>query len=211
MAKNVKTRKPLTARTKGSVALVILLALVVFVSCLAVGGMKLDSEGVKILLPWVPVSAENWPASLPLSRALGGGYYAEYTASAAEGADQAAEMKKAADVMQDRLNRWGLTDAKVSAKDNVLRVELPKLSEDNLNAALSLAATPAKFEFSFNGEVFMTEEHIKEAGIGYADETGTSYAVGLTTTEEGKQLLADATAANIGQQMTLTRDGVQHA
>ncbi|MBE5784037.1 MAG: hypothetical protein E7329_12080 [Clostridiales bacterium] len=209
MAKTTKTHKPMTARSKGSIALVVLLALVVFVSCLAVGGMKLDSEGVKILLPWVPVSAENWPDSLPLSRALGGGYYMEYTAVAGEGADQAAEMKKAASIMQERMVMRGVTDAKVTVKDaSTLRLELPILDEETMNAVIDLAVAPAKFEFSFGGEVFMTNEHIKEAGIGYADQTGTSYAVALTTTEEGKQLLADATAAHIGEEMTLTRDGV---
>ena len=209
MAKTTKMRKPMTARSKGSIALVILLALVVFVSCLAVGGMKLDSEGVKILLPWVPVSAENWPDSLPLSRTLGGGYYMEYTAVAGEGADQAAEMKKAASIMQERLAGRGITDAKVTVKDDsTLRIELPNLDEETMNAAINLAVAPAKFEFSFGGEVFMTDEHIKDAGVGYADQNGTSFAVAVTTTEEGKQLLADATAAHIGEQMTLTRDGI---
>lgn len=209
MAKTQMTRKPMTARSKGAITLVILLALVVFVSCLSVGGMKLDSEGVNILLPWVPVSAENWPDSLPLARNLGGGHYVEYTAKADENADLAQEAQKAAGIIRERLVMRGVTDAKVTVKeDNGLRIEMPKMDADELNAALAMAVAPAKFEFSFNGEVFMTGDHIKEAGVGYADQNGTSFAVALTTTEEGKQLLADATSAHIGEQMTLTCDGV---
>ena len=75
MSKTAKTRKPMSARSKGLIALILLAALTVFVSCISIGGMKLDGEGVNILLPWVPVSSESWPASLPLSRALGGGSY----------------------------------------------------------------------------------------------------------------------------------------
>lgn len=209
MAKTMKTRKPLTARHKGLIALVLLLALTVFVSCLAVGGMKLDKEGVNILLPWVPVSAENWPDSLPLDRTLGGGTYAEYTASAVEGEDLSANLKEAAEIVEKRLEQR-IADAKVTViGENTLRIELPDMKQDEADDILAMAVAPAKFTFAFDdGVVFMTEEHIASAGVGLADETGTSYAVGLTTTEEGKQLLAEATAAHIGSNLTLSRDGV---
>lgn len=209
MAKTMKTRKPLTARHKGLIALVLLLALTVFVSCLAVGGMKLDKEGVNILMPWVPVSAENWPDSLPLDRTLGGGLYAEYTASAAEGEDLAAKVKEAAEVIETRLS-MRTADAKVTViGENTLRIELPDMKQKDADAIFAMAVAPAKFTFAFDdGVVFMTEEDIANAGVGYADNTGTSYSVGLTTTEEGKQKLADATSAHIGSNLTLSRDGV---
>ena len=43
--------------------------------------------------------------------------------------------------------------------------------------------------------------------MGYANQNGTSYALGVNTTEEGKQKLADATTANVGSQISIYRDG----
>lgn len=214
MSKAMKARKPMSAKSKGAICLALLLALTIFVSWIGIGGMKLDSEGVNILLPWVPVSSENWPASLPLSRALGGGSYVEFTAALPEGSEEGASiqdaLKAAAEIMKERLDSKGLTDAAVTVKeDNILRVELPKLEADDLASVIAMVSAPAAFEFrTADGETFMTGEHIKQAGVGYADNSGSSYALGLTTTDEGKQLLADATTAHTGETLSIYRDGV---
>lgn len=210
MSKTAKTRKPMSARSKGLIALILLAVLTVFVSCISIGGMKLDGEGVNILLPWVPVSSENWPASLPLSRALGGGSYVEYTAALPEGSekDLAAVTQAAADIIKERLQNKGVTDASVKAADGAIRVELPDLSADVLENVLALISAPGQIEFRTpDGETFMTGADVKSAGVGYANQNGTSYALGLNTTEEGKQKLADATTANVGSQISIYRDG----
>ena len=184
---NTKTRKPMSSKSKGLIGLVLLLALTVFVSCLAIGGMKLDKGGVNILLPWVPVTAENWPASLPRSRALGGGSYLEYTV---EGDDA----ENTVSVLKARLNERGINDSSVTLQDGAVRVELPELDETVLASVEKLLNTNGKFEFrTEDGNVFMTGEDVKQANVGYADQYGSSFALGLTTTEEGKQKLADAT------------------
>jgi len=85
MAKNANTRKLLNARSKGLIALILLLAITVIVSCLSITGMHYGEDGVNVLLPWVPASAKNWPEALNPSRALGGGSYILFDASVAEG------------------------------------------------------------------------------------------------------------------------------
>lgn len=198
---NTKTRKPMSSKSKGLIGLILLLALTVFVSCLAVGGMKLDQDGVRVLLPWVPVSTENWPASLPRSRALGGGSYLEYTVEG-DDADKAVEVFKA------RLNERGITDAAVTLTDNVIRVELPELDEDSLAFVRSLLATNGKFEFrTEDGNVFMTGDDIKQTAVGYADASYTTLYLSLATTEEGKQKLADATTEHADGTIGIYQDG----
>lgn len=210
MSKTAKTRKPMSARSKGLIALILLAALTVFVSCISIGGMKLDGEGVNILLPWVPVSSESWPASLPLSRALGGGSYVEYTAALPEGSekDLAAATQAAADIIKERLQNKGVTDASVKAADGAIRVELPDLSADVLENVLALISAPGQIEFRTpDGETFMTGADVKSAIAGYANQT--TVVLSIITTEEGKQKLADATTANVGGQISVFRDGTR--
>ena len=198
---NTKTRKPMSSKSKGLIGLVLLLALTVFVSCLAIGGMKLDSEGINILLPWVPVTAENWPASLPRSRALGGGTYLEYTV---EGEDA----ENAVNVLKARLNERGINDSSVTLRDGAVRVELPELDETVLASVKKLLNANGKFEFrTEDGNVFMTGDDIRQANVGYADQNYSSFALGLTTTDEGKQKLADATTEHANGSIAIYRDG----
>lgn len=198
---NTKTRKPMSSKSKGLIGLVLLLALTVFVSCLAIGGMKLDSEGINVLLPWVPVTAENWPASLPRSRALGGGTYLEYTV---EGEDA----ENAVNVLKARLNERGINDSSVTLRDGAVRVELPELDETVLASVKKLLNANGKFEFrTEDGNVFMTGDDIRQANVGYADQNYSSFALGLTTTDEGKQKLADATTEHANGSIAIYRDG----
>ncbi|MBQ8136915.1 MAG: hypothetical protein IJ174_05715, partial [Clostridia bacterium] len=81
MADKNKTRKPMTSQRKGLIALIVMLVLTLCVSYLAVAGMKLDADGVNVLLPWVPVTAGNVPASLTLGLDLseGGNHEISYS------------------------------------------------------------------------------------------------------------------------------------
>jgi len=81
MADKNKTRKPMTSQRKGLIALIVMLVLTVCVSYLAVAGMKLDADGVNVLLPWVPVTAGNVPASLTMGLDLseGGNHEISYS------------------------------------------------------------------------------------------------------------------------------------
>lgn len=203
---NTKTRKPMSVRSKGLIWLVLLLAVTVAVSCLSICGMRYGDDGVNLLLPWVPVSSQDWPASLPLSRSLGGGDYTEYTVSAPEGSEESvADLANAAlKVMKARLSACNLNDVKVSlVGESTIRVELPK-TDDAANV-LSMLSSKGNFEFRIGDEAFMTGADIKTASVGQYDTT--TYMLGLQTTEEGKQKLADATSANINGTMSIYQDG----
>ena len=206
---NTKTRKPMSARSKGLIWLVILLAVTVFVSFLSISGLRYGEDGVNLLLPWVPVSSQNWPKSLSLSRSLGGGEYTEYTVTAPEGSEESVKdlANAAVKVMRDRLSARGMNDVKVSlVGDSTIRVELPKL--DDAASVLSMLSGNGNFEFRIGDEAFMTGEDIKSAGVGLSDSSSSaSYVLALQTTDEGKQKLADATSANIKGTMSIYRDG----
>ena len=188
--KTATTRKPLTSSTKGIICLAVLCAVLVFVSCISLTGMPLDSEGVNILLPWVPASSANWPASLPLDRALGGGNYVEYTCTVPEGVSADDSVK----TIKDRLAGMGETDAAVSMKGDTLRVELRKISAAQRVSELNMATMTAHFEFAdANGTVVLTEKDVSKAKYA-AKSSGSTYTVSMEfdLTKEGAQKLKEA-------------------
>lgn len=194
MSKAVKTRKPLSAKTKGAVCLAVLLALLIFVSCIAIGGMKLDAAGVNILLPWVPVSSENWPQSLPLTRTLGGSASVDYAVTLPEGGD----MNAVVDTINARLDGMGETDRSVTVVDDkTIRIELREMDHDRMHSVLSMAVMPGSFEFTdSNGAVLLTGEQIDKVQLGY-NSTGTSYVMTLTVDEEAKAALTDVSLLSL--------------
>lgn len=201
--KSASTRKPLTSGTKGFICLIVLCAVLAFVSCISLVGMPLDAEGVNILLPWVPVNSEKWPESLPLDRALGGGTYTEYTYTLNEGASIDDVVK----TVKTRLNQIGETDANqaVSLKGDALRVELRKLSASQRLSELNTATLRGHFEFTdANGTVVLTEKDVANAKAS-ATSSGSTYSVSLTfdLTKDGAQKLKEANPAYL----SVTCDG----
>ncbi len=202
--KKAKSRKPLTSRTKGLICLVLLLALTVFVSCLAVCGM--DLSDLKVLLPWVPVSSENWPVSLPVNRNLGGGTYTEYTYEIPEDADANA-LETSMKTMRARLDRYGESDAAVTEKDGVIRLDLRNMNASRRNNILSLITVPAQFEFSYGDTVVLTEKDI--VGTEFKPDYGTSgnrlvaYILDMKISKEAQQKLAELDAISLA----ITMDG----
>ncbi|MBR5111255.1 MAG: hypothetical protein IK099_13840 [Clostridia bacterium] len=188
--KTASNRKPITSGTKGFICLIVLCAVLVFVSCISLFGMPLDSEGVNILLPWVPVNSANWPASLPLDRALGGGTYTDYSYTLPEGANVDDSVK----TIRNRLVGLGESDAAVSLKGDEIRVELRKLSASQRMSQLSMATMQAHFEFTdSNGTVVLTEKDVANAKYA-AKSSGSTYTVSMdfNLTKEGAQKLKDA-------------------
>lgn len=222
MANSMKARKPVSAKTKGAVCLVLLLALTVFVSCLAVGGMKLDAEGVNVLLPWVPVSSQNWPTSLPLARSLGGGHYAEYTVTPAEeGADLQAEAQAVAKVFEARLAPGQLSnmekmDIAISVKEGgIVRIEASGHDHEALESLLSMATIPGQFQFQNDeGQTVLTEKDIAKVTVGYDERSATSLRLNLEVKKESLAALEGLSKVSMisdGASVTtaaLVKDGV---
>ena len=159
---NAKSRKPISPATKGIVCLVLLCALTVFVSFLGIAGMKLNGEGVNVLLPWVPVSSANWPASLPLNRALGGGTYIEYAAK------EGASLEDTVKVINARLEGLSETDRSVTVKgDDTIRIELRNMDASRLSGVRSMAVMAGHYEFrDSEGNVLLTEKDVTGASLG---------------------------------------------
>lgn len=193
--KNTQTRKPLTSGAKGVICLAVLLVITLCASYLSVMGMNLDAEGVNVLLPWVPVSTANWPASLPVSLSLGGGTYAEYTCTPNDDAPESA-LNDAVSTIRARLNKMGEADAVVSVKDGAVRIELRKMDESRLASLRNMAVMGGQFEFAdTDSNVILTEKDIAKADVSVNyNSTRTSYTVSLafTVNKEGQQKLADA-------------------
>ena len=199
--KSASTRKPITSSTKGVICLIVLCAVLVFASCISLVGMPLDGEGVNVLLPWVPVTSANWPASLPLDRALGGGTYNEYSWTLNEGASIDGVMK----TMKARLADLGEGDGAVSLKDETVRIELRKMSDAQRQSILNTATLRGHFEFTdANGAVVLTEKDIARAQAN-AVSSGSSYSVTLDfdLTKDGAQKLKEANPASL----SVTCDG----
>ena len=201
--KNAKSRKPMTSGVKGTICLALLLAATIFVSFLAVCGMDLATPNV--LLPWVPVNSENWPASLPVSQNLGGGAYTEYTYEIPEDA-AATAVQDSVKTIRNRLDRYGENDAAVSAKDGVLRMELRSMSSARQANIEALAVVPGQFEFTYGSELVLTEKDITSTAVS-ADYSNagrlTSYVLTMKVGKEGKDKIAQAGASTL----TITMDG----
>ena len=204
--RQAKNSKPMTASSKGVICLVLLLALTVFVSCLSLTGMKLDAEGINILLPWVPVSTGNWPESLPLSRALGGGTYVEYTYTLPEDAADSV-LQDATNTIRNRLQQLGEADAQVTVKDGAVRVELRKMDSSRLYSVRAMSTYAGKYEFADSeGNVVLTEKDIAHADVNLSyNNARTAYTVYLdfTVNQEGAKKLAESGASYL----TITCDG----
>ena len=187
--KSASTRKPITSGTKGLICLIVLCAVLVFVSCISVTGMNLDSEGVNILLSWVPVSGSNWPASLPLDRALGGGVYTEYTYTLPEGTN----IDDSLMAIRNRLVNLGESDAAVTLKD-AIRVETRKMDASQRASKLALATLQAHYEFAdSDGTVILTEKDIADVKTITTSYSSTySVSMEFTLTKEGAQKVQEA-------------------
>ena len=190
--KNAKTRKPMSSAAKGAICLVVLLVLTVCASWLSVMGLNLDAEGVNVLLPWVPVS-DQWVKSLPVEKALGGGIYIEYGCKLAEDAAETA-VQDAANTIRARLAQLGESDAVVTVKDDVIRVETRKMDDSRLASIRSLSTANGHFAFSDpNGNQILSEKDIERAEVKVnQNSSGTSYSVVLSfiLNAQGKEKLA---------------------
>ena len=195
MAKAAKTRKPVSSRSKGFICLVLLLALTVFVSCLALTGMKLDADGVHVLLPWVPASSQNWLKSIPLDRTLGGGSYIEYSASLPEDAETTLE--DVARVIRARLSGNGEGDHAVTVKGgDTIRMELRRMDDSRLASVRGLAVMQGRFEIRNGDDVILTQKELKGARI-TTNSAGNGYVLVIEPTAEGAKALLDTQVGTV--------------
>lgn len=191
MAKT-KTHKSLTTSGKGLIWLAILLAITVFVSYISVSGMKLDAEGVQVLLPWVPTSGENWPASLPLDRPLGGGISQNYAFTATPGNDQDEAMATALKIMKSRASQMNNYDFVIEQTSEGFHIETRKVDSATFTNLMNTLVAPGLIEMTDpDGNVVLTNKDITN----YAFEVNsqkTYYILAMTLTDEAVAITEEA-------------------
>lgn len=143
---------------------------------------------------------------------LAGGSRIIYQAETTEtGADLASGMSSVLEVMRNRLDGAGLTEAQCYlVGDNMITIEIP--SVDNPTEAVETYMQTAKLTFkNAKGDVMLEGADVAKAQMGYqqASSGGSyQYVVQLKLTEEGAKKFADATkqAANDGSALNIVLD-----
>ena len=207
MANNTKNRKPLTTQHKGVICLVVLLAVTILFSCFALFTRNSGEMGMYEHRSWVPVSSANWPKSLPVTRALGGGTSYEYSYTVSDDAPATA-VEDSVNTIRNRLNQLGESDVAVSAAGGVLRIELRDMKPSSAASLLSTAIRAGQFTFTDSeGNQLLTEKEIKHANVEVvrqnANSTSFSVVMEFEATDEGAKALADAQDTTL----TVTMDG----
>ena len=189
MAKQTKTRKPVSARTKGLICLLVLCVLTVAASVLALNGWRSGENGMNVLLPWVPVKPAEWPASLPLTRALDGGTYTDYTVTLAEGETLDTVIKS----INAHLDGIGETDHRVTALDDeTIRVEVRRMDDSRLSFMRGLTQLKGQLSFSSSSGAAVLSEKDMDRGTLGVNNAQTAYVYRYTLTEEGVQKVTDS-------------------
>ncbi len=209
MAKETPKKKTAVNRKLiAGVTLLVALVLTVVFIWLGLSGRQMDNQGLYKLLPWLPTTSEtsNWRQALVPGAGLGDTKVFTFAPSTEESPAQA-DFDKAINVLVKRLNDLGWTDTAVEVKDGNLVVTLPSGADTTyLNTLLS-----AKGDFTFTdpaGAVFMTGDNVTQASFGYADQSGTNFALSLLFDAVGKEAFGQKSIELAGQNITLMRDGV---
>lgn len=210
MAKPVQ-KKQTPANTKAIAAVSLLVALALTIAAVVIGltGMKLDGQGLYKLLAWIPSPMENstWKEALVPGADLGATMVQRYEAKPlTEGeAVTPEQLDQTAAILSQRLSFGGWTSAQAAVEEGALVLTLP--DDGTHDHAYEMLAGRGEIGFAGpDGEVFLTQDHIKQASYGVNPQDG-SYAVSFILDNEGKKLFADKTTELIGQSMSLMVDG----
>ncbi len=178
-------------RTKSIITLCIVVLLVAVVGALAIGGTQVGKYIVK------PVGQ-----AISLGLDLRGGVYAVYLGdTTAENFDE--QMDATVTIMRNRLTSTGYTEANITRQgSDRIRIEIPDVQDPN--EILEIVGTPAHLEFlDPEGNVIMEGKDIVTASAATVDG---AYYVYFELSEEGKAAFAEATAANVGQAISIVLD-----
>ena len=181
-------------KARGRFMLLIMLVIAAALSFVSYQGI---GEG-KIL------SAGNIKQGLDLS----GGVYIVYEADKED--VTAEEMQAAVSLIQGRMDWNGWTEAEVAQEGtNRIRVDIPGV--ENAEEAIREIGQTAQLSFvDETGKVLLTGDMVADATkqVGAIQKGGNAQPyVALKFNDEGKQLFAEATAANIGKPIYIVMDG----
>ena len=180
-------------KTKSLVTLCVTLVLVALISVLAINGCQVGKYILK------PVGQ-----AISLGLDLRGGIYAVYLGDTeAENFDE--QMDATVTIMRNRLTSAGYTEANITRQgSDRIRIEIPDVQDPN--EILDIVGTPAHLSFiDPEGNVIMEGKDIVTASPMVNPEDSTYY-VYFELNEEGKAAFAEATAAHIGEPITIMLD-----
>ncbi|MBM6829736.1 protein translocase subunit SecD [Anaerotignum lactatifermentans] len=180
-------------KSKGRLMLFLMLVLAVGLSFVALRGIGADGK-------W---SAAQIKQGLDLS----GGVYIVYEADKENVTQE--EMNAAVSLIQGRLDWNGWTEAEVAQDgSNRIRVDIPGV--ENAEEAIREIGQTAQLAFKDEaGNVLLTGDMVVNATkqVGATSKNGPSEPyVALEFSDEGKQLFAEATKANIGKTIQIVMD-----
>ena len=181
-------------KARGRIMLVIMLVIAAALSFVSYQGI---GEGKTL-------SAGNIKQGLDLS----GGVYIVYEADKED--VTAEEMQAAVSLIQGRMDWNGWTEAEVAQEGtNRIRVDIPGV--ENAEDAIREIGQTAQLSFvDETGKVLLTGDMVadatKQVGATQKGVNAEPY-VALKFNDEGKQLFAEATAANIGKPIYIVMDG----
>ncbi len=202
------SRTKMSEEKRSYLFLAVVLVLTLVIGIVSITGMPLDSRGLYKLKSWVPfVSADNWPASVPLGLGIGGGSFVEYEAALPEGSvlDLDKALNDTVSILQTRLTSKGYLDSVVlKTAEGKIRVEIPN-AKDRSDVLYVLSAS-GNLVFSFPDGTFLEGGHVKSASV--RTNTGSAQPVVLISLDnQGTKALSDASTENAGNVLTIQMDG----
>lgn len=198
---NEKKVKTNNGKSVAFVTLAVLAVLSAVFVILGVTGMKLDSAGLRRLLPWIPNLHEKSEWKQAVTPDINFGENDIYTFSA----KNPEEINKVFDVLSKRVNLMRLP-AVVKKTDNSVSVIAKK---DSMDAQLlNILSNKGKFTFADSeGVDFLSSEHIVKAERMPADQNGRNWYLSFAFDEEGKKIFAEKSKELIGKTMQLKLNG----
>ena len=149
---------------------------------------------------------------LPMSKAiqqgldLRGGMYITYQAKNPDIDYFDEKMSTAVDVLRNRLDAQGYTEATIARQNDRLRIEIPNVDDPNIVA--SILGKPAKLEFiGPDGVIIMEGSDIERAVATTLDGQGNTWIVYFELNTQAAQAFAQATTKFLGQVINIELDG----
>ena len=149
---------------------------------------------------------------LPMSKAISqgldlqGGMYITYQAKNPDVEYFDEKMSTAVEVLRNRLDAQGYTEATIARQNEKIRIEIPNVNDPNVVA--SILGEPAKLEFVGPDDVVIMEgSDIERAYANTIPGEGDTWAVYFELNNEAAKAFAEATTKFINQKINILLDG----
>lgn len=177
------------------IALSIIVLVTAIFTYLAVAGLQLG------VFDWLPMSK-----AVQQGLDLRGGMYITYRAKNPDIEYFNEKMNTAYDVLRNRLDAQGYTEATIARQNETIRIEIPNVDDPNVVA--SILGKPAKLEFIGPDDVVIMEgSDIERAMPGNLQGQGNKWVVHFELNDEAAAKFAEATTKFKGQVIRIILDG----